>query len=432
MAIRSPLLVPGLLFLSAVLGAPTAARADGNQALALTYHRIKTGLGVASTGVGLAGRRPGFPPEPLTTAELELEGVPTGATIERAYLYWATFGEPDAELSFEGNATTGTLIGSSANTCWGELPHFDYTTALNRVYRADVTSRVAGNDSYTLTGFPSASATGDSQGASLVVVYTDDTEMQRGEVSIYDGAVTMDNDTGFEYTMNAPAQGDSTQIELHFGAGDGQATFVEGLLKIGGKEIPTPALFQHYRETSGTYWDALVYDLTEIVSGTNSIQFFQEPGQDCILLAYQALFVRSVAVNGGEGGAGGAGGEPAGGASTGAGGASTGAGGASTGAGGEATGAGGESVGGELAGAGGEATNGGTATNGGRGSGKAGSSSGAGDGNEGGDGGDDSASERDVGGCGCRLSPALPAHASVAAFALALALGSLRRRAKRS
>jgi hypothetical protein len=254
--------VLGVLLLSAVLGAPTVARADGNEALTLTYHRIKTGLGVASTGVGLAGRRAGFPSVPLTTAELELEGVPAGATIERAYLYWATFGEPDAQVSFENNATTGTLIGTSGNTCWGELSHFDYTTALNRVYRADVTSSVAGNDSYTLTGFPSASATGDSQGASLVVVYVDPTETQRGEVSIYDGAATMDNDSGFAYTMNAPAPGDPIQIALHFGAGDGQATYVEGLLKIGGKEIPAPAQYQHYRETSGTYWDALVYDLT--------------------------------------------------------------------------------------------------------------------------------------------------------------------------
>lgn len=106
------------------------SRADGDQAHGLTYRKSATGLGIATAGVGLSARRSISADVPLTAAELVLDDIPAGASVEVAYLYWVTYGAGDASVTLEGNALSGALIGSSFDTCWSEPWS---TGALNRV-----------------------------------------------------------------------------------------------------------------------------------------------------------------------------------------------------------------------------------------------------------------------------------------------------------
>ena len=70
----------------AAVASPSDALANGDQAHALTYALRGQGVGVTTAAVGLSGRREQGADVPVTTADLTVSGVPTGATIERVYL----------------------------------------------------------------------------------------------------------------------------------------------------------------------------------------------------------------------------------------------------------------------------------------------------------------------------------------------------------
>ena len=66
------------------------ALADGDEDHGLSYRHAGTGLGLATTAVGLAGRREVGGDVPTASAKLVLGTVPAGAAVERAFLYWVT------------------------------------------------------------------------------------------------------------------------------------------------------------------------------------------------------------------------------------------------------------------------------------------------------------------------------------------------------
>jgi hypothetical protein len=105
------------------------------------------------------------------------------STVVKAYLFWSIIGPPNVSTPpanyavgvFRASQITGTLIGSSAQPCWGGGLIFGY--------RADVSSMALGNDIYRLKDFQSGNKWGDDpwttttlfpamEGASLVIVYT--------------------------------------------------------------------------------------------------------------------------------------------------------------------------------------------------------------------------------------------------------------------
>jgi hypothetical protein len=142
--------------------------------------------GYVAAGTGLRNRGYG---------SIHLSGIPTGATVVRAYLYWTVTGTsatpgatfPNGKL--DGSPIAGTLVGSGAGTCWSANHGFGY--------RADVSTLVHGNDDYALTNFRSADKNGidpfvsDSSapmadGASLVAVY-EQPRYPRTRVVVADG-----------------------------------------------------------------------------------------------------------------------------------------------------------------------------------------------------------------------------------------------------
>lgn len=110
-------------------------------------HRFRNAT-VASAGVGLRNRR---------TGAIELGGLPDGARIKKAFLYWnmITSGEPptdadkmDIQRLGPGNnpsdTVTGAMIGEGDSPCWGG--------DRNVVYRAELPRRlVNGNGTYLVT-----------------------------------------------------------------------------------------------------------------------------------------------------------------------------------------------------------------------------------------------------------------------------------------
>ena len=206
---RYPMLSLGIL----ALFAPLVRAAD---ALNYTKNYYVTG-DVVSGGVG--GMR-GTGVNGFATRTFDFSGVPAGADIVAAFLYWETVettAAPSAVNGFLGvgptgsvpiasNAIVGSVRGNSMNTaCWSSGGTGGASNGSGRVYRADVlrylpvdhTNNVRlANGSYTVK-LPDGGGSGNGNivyvdGASLVVVYrvlTPGTPLRA--VVIYDGAYTM-------------------------------------------------------------------------------------------------------------------------------------------------------------------------------------------------------------------------------------------------
>jgi hypothetical protein len=221
--------------------------------LAPAFSRAVTG-DVVSAGVGLYN---------TGTGTINLTGIPTGATIEKAFLYWATLGSSGTFTTptLNGTPVTGTLIGRSEEPIRGALQTF--------TYRADVTSRVTGNGSYLIAGLPTGPlppasyTTSDTEGASLVVLYSVPGAPARF-IAIHDGAVSLRGNrlqyyatpfTGFK-ALNPP-----TGAKLTYIVGDGQSLTPEyaglnGIL-LGANE---------FSGSSGPYWDTRTYNVASAIT----------------------------------------------------------------------------------------------------------------------------------------------------------------------
>jgi MYXO-CTERM domain-containing protein len=286
-----------LALCASVLSAAAPARADGNEAHGVTLDERGAGLSAATFGVGLSGgRENGTTPTPLTSATITVAGIPAGATIEHAYLYWVVYGDAgNSSIKLGGATLTGTAIGTSAGTCWKHLP-----TRKNFAYRVDVTAKVSGNGQYVLTGFPSSGANIDSQGASLFIVYTDPADDEAGRVILTDGAITAADDGGGAKSTFANLQVPSTVLSAKFmlGVGDGEPNLVDGALELDTEGVPVPPDGTHYRSSAGKYWDARTYDVKALLKpGSKTIEWEQSYASDCLVFAFSALSFRASTVD---------------------------------------------------------------------------------------------------------------------------------------
>ena len=240
------------------------------------YDALLQGGGVTSEGVGLARRR-GAP----SADAIRLGGVPPGATVARAFLYWTTIGSADATVRLNGRAVNGQLVGTSSDTCW-EL-------GANRVYRANVTRMVPGNGTYWVSGVGNQGA-GDGQGASLVVAFGRLAADTATRVVIRDGARSLAT-FGSSTTVQV---GDSSasvpqSAELHMGVGDGQA-FDERAVKVEGRAVTGPDLFSG---TDGPMWDDVTIPVpAALVGHPTSVRVTLPTLSDCLVWSYVALIER--------------------------------------------------------------------------------------------------------------------------------------------
>lgn len=282
-------MVVGALSSSAWAG---VARADGDEQHGETYRRTGRGVGVATAGVGLSGRRPGMPAEPVTSGDLVIDDVPDGATVVQAYLYWMIYStESDDIVSLGGTEVSAPIIGTSADTCW-EAP---YDVLPNHVHRADVTDIVDGNGTYTITGFPSGLAASDTQGAALVVLYEDPADDLSGTVLLMDGAITVrPGQEGLGAFTGLTVPEGVVSATWHLAVGDGESVGFDGALAFDGVTLAAPSDSMHWASRAGRYWDIGAYDVTDrVVAGDSDIAWRQGFQSDCVVLALTMLELRS-------------------------------------------------------------------------------------------------------------------------------------------
>lgn len=171
---------------------------NGNQILGTSYTTTACGLNYTQGSVKLGQR--GTIGGAVQPASVAISGIPAGATIIKAFLYTdasgngipitATIKNP---LSVTNNFSMN-IIGTGPDKCWSYAASYSY--------RADVTSVISGNGTYTLSGLPTG-AVNDVDGATILVIYSDPGQSYTGHIVIADGmhevsgGVINENMTGF-------------------------------------------------------------------------------------------------------------------------------------------------------------------------------------------------------------------------------------------
>jgi len=241
---------------------------------------IRVGGGIAVAGVGFAGRGAGNTIKP--TATITLSGIPAGATVVGAVLYWGTIGGPDDSITIDGVDRAGTLVLTGGDTCWG--------MTANYLYRLNVSDQFYGNGDYVLSNFPSAASGADGQGATLVAIYEDPADARNNFVGLTEtmgvlvgttSTATMTGftvDAGFDsaYAINVVGDGQSFADELYF---NGTA--------VGANNA--------FFGADGTYWDTRIDDVTaRIAAGQTSFVTTIATSADCLAWFLNGLVITDV------------------------------------------------------------------------------------------------------------------------------------------
>jgi hypothetical protein len=309
-------LVTGMICVMAVVavGGTTAAARDtgvggggvspgvagtpiGTRAVPTTFANVDIRGGYVAAGVGLRNRGAGT---------IALSGIPAGATVHSAYLFWSVLGGAAEPANFKngrfkGSAITGLRVGSGGSPCWNSV-----TTGY--AYRANVTSLVTGNGNYALSGFASGVATGAdpfstaeipplAEGASLVVLYSK-ASYPLTRVTISNGYGLVSTATGLTTTMpfGFAATNPVGQVRTTFIGADGQRNFAEPASTINGVGVsqadwdgtdrPVPAYSQ------GNLWDTDTVNTVNLVKpGNTSATVKVAGGPDCLVWVAQVLSI---------------------------------------------------------------------------------------------------------------------------------------------
>ncbi len=260
--------------------APADGVGDACETLQTESCGVVTGGGLAVGGTVWAGR---FDGHVRTTATIDVEGIPVGATILGAQIYWTTIGANEPTVTVDGTVVTGTVVGTTPDTCWSIGDNF--------MNRGDVTALVTGNGPHAITNFFSQTdRIKDGQGASILVAYQDAADPRNNYVCVKDGglsAATVATFTGF--TLGATF-GPATAINI---VADGQPA--PDSVAINGVSFGSGDAFVGAQGGSGAMWDNRVDDVTATfaaaqTTGTEEVN----PSGDCLAWEVSTLEIDNV------------------------------------------------------------------------------------------------------------------------------------------
>ena len=230
----------------------------------------------------------------IGTGTITLSGV-TGP-VTRALLFWngptnSSNPSANATVNFAGTIITGTNIGFSSDNCWGFVN--------SQAYRADVTSLVIGNGSFSLSNFTKPDS--EINGVSLLVFFNDGNNGNNRDVVLFDG-----NDSNINNPFDAPGWNvtlsginyTSGTANLQLTVSDGQV-FDDDAVRINGQILaPAGPIFQGNTvpngasavNTNGGLWDIRSFNITQFLTpGANTISVTTGVLNDCLSLVVAAI-----------------------------------------------------------------------------------------------------------------------------------------------
>jgi hypothetical protein len=283
-------------------GAGQAESAEGAAAPAAApsaYASYNVRGGYVAAGTGLRNR--GF-------GTIGISGIPIGASVYRAFLYWSILGTTEGanfnDGRVNGTAIVGALIGSGGDPGWS-------VATRGYAYRADVTTLVKakGNGAYSLTNFASGKTDGSdpfsgatpvlplAEGASLVVIYTKSTYPVT-RIQIYNGysRVSSSETQTLTASWGFAASNPVGEVRTTFIGGDGQKNASEPLSLFNGVGLSnadwdgTDPPFPAYSQ--GNLWDTDTSSVGRFVKpGNTSATITVRGGPDILIWVAQVLSV---------------------------------------------------------------------------------------------------------------------------------------------
>ena len=247
-----------------------------------TFDQVVTGGGVVARGAGWAGRQS----TPSTSVTITLAGIPPGSTIVSAKAYWMTIGGADDMINVNGTPYTGMLFATAPDTCWGR-PEGNFG------YRADVRATVTGNGTYTITGYPSTTASPDGQGITLMVVYSNPADPRHNLVKIAEGAVAFASSGSLgvsTLTFPTPVGAGYDNATLYNVVADGQP--FPDLLHVNSVEIGGGDAFPG---AEGQFWDTRIDNVSALVApGDMSIATTVTGTSDCLAWIVNGVVITDI------------------------------------------------------------------------------------------------------------------------------------------
>jgi hypothetical protein len=265
---------------------------NGNGSIATSYTVSGCGLNFVTVTVRLNKRS--FSTTPATgvsqPASINVAGLPacfSSTTVARAYLYCGGSGNgiaTTATIKNTANVTTNfpmTIIGNHIDKCWG------YTGTYN--YRADVTSAISGNGSYTISGLPTNPPTvgNDMDGATLFIVFRDPTQTYTGHFVIADGCAVAQGGTIVQTIsgFNVCGATNSTQNFM----------IISDLQQISATPFQLNSTVSNYTfpAASNNVWDYILQPGAAAASGQTSATYGLTNTSDCYNVVVAGMYYRT-------------------------------------------------------------------------------------------------------------------------------------------
>jgi len=258
---------------------------------------------------------------PNTNNTAQVSGIPTGATIRAAHLYWAGSGAtPDYNVTFEGgNITAAVNRQYTADFVLNNTTTFDFFSGV-----ADVTAQVNAkrNGTYNFsgltvnTGAPFCAVEGVLAGWSLIIVYEDASEDFR-VVNLYEGYQTFRESsiTLIADNFRVPAVVNGKYATLTWEGDDTLNNNGENLVLNGtsltdgdnpvGQQFNSksniasisPSTGAVNADSYGVDLDAFAIDSSILSPGSTSATAVYSSGTDLVLLSMQILSITNTAVS---------------------------------------------------------------------------------------------------------------------------------------
>ena len=256
-----------------------------------TLTLLPNGFSVSNTdvtGFGIGGMRG------TGSGSITVSGV-TGP-VAHAFLYWhgptnSTDLASNASVTFNGTPITGMNIGTASDNNW--------SFANSQAYRADVTSLVTGNATYSLSDFVKAGPPAvDINGVSLIVFYDDRNPSNDRNVVAWNGndsnVAAGADPADWDETISGVLYPGSGTASLDLVVSDGQS-FTDGALVVNTTTLaPAGPIFQgdagpnysgNPSGVTGSLWDVKSFDITSLLtSGSNTLHLTSATGGDALSL----------------------------------------------------------------------------------------------------------------------------------------------------
>lgn len=268
---------------------------NGNEAIATSYTATACGLNYVSASLNLNQRNfpNGIGVGALQPASFSVSGIPTCGKIFKAFLYTSCESgsiAPVINASITNPLSTNSVfpmsvIGTGNTKCWGAFGFTD-----SHSYRADITSIISGNGTYSLSGLPVFPSPTDVNGASLFIIYTDETQNYTGSIVIADGIITTPGIPTIQATVSGFSVCGTPTLTTNF-------MIIDDLQRFDDVDLAFNNTGTNYTVPMGTQLPWMLFNVpgTPAFSGQTSATYGADSffGSDCIGMIMAGMYYRT-------------------------------------------------------------------------------------------------------------------------------------------